>query len=79
MRTTVTLDEDVAAAVEHLRRTRGIGPSQAVNELARRGLAVRDDEPDRFVQSTRRLGRPRVAVDDVGGVLDAIEGPGRRE
>src|SRR3954447_3348982 len=40
MRTTVTLANDVAAAVERLRRERSIGVSEAVNELVRNGLAA---------------------------------------
>jgi hypothetical protein len=39
MRTTINLDADVEAAVERLRRERGWGLSEAVNELARRGAA----------------------------------------
>src|SRR5581483_1322876 len=38
MRTTVTFDKDVAAAVRELQRTRSIGVSEAVNELVRQGL-----------------------------------------
>lgn len=79
MRTTVTLDDDVAAAVRDLRRTRGMGPSEALNELARRGLAVRDDEVPPFVQRTSDLGRARLPLDDIAGLLDALEGPARRE
>jgi len=37
VRTTVNLDDDVADAVIKLRRERGIGVSEAVNELARAG------------------------------------------
>jgi hypothetical protein len=37
MRTTIDLADDVAAAVEKACRERGIGVSEAVNELARAG------------------------------------------
>lgn len=40
MRTTITLDDDIAAEVDRLRRTTGIGPSEAINRLARAGLTV---------------------------------------
>ena len=40
MRTTVNLDDDVAAAVARLQRERGLGFSAAVNELARSGIAT---------------------------------------
>lgn len=38
MRTTLTLDQDVVAEVERMRREDGIGLSEAVNTLIRRGL-----------------------------------------
>ncbi len=38
MRTTLTLDDDVAAALERLRRSRRIGLKRLVNEALRRGL-----------------------------------------
>ena len=78
MRTTVTLDDDVERAVEALRQERGLGTSAAVNELARRGLAVADRAAAPFVQHTSPMGRPRLQLDDVSGVLDAIEGDGNR-
>ena len=39
MRTTITLADDVAAALEKLRRERSVGLSEAVNDLVRAGLA----------------------------------------
>ena len=39
MRTTVTLADDVAAAVRRLQRDGGIGVSEAINRLAREGMA----------------------------------------
>ncbi|MBA2263154.1 MAG: ribbon-helix-helix protein, CopG family, partial [Chloroflexi bacterium] len=41
MRTTVTLDKDVAAAVRRLRLSEGMGLSEALNRLARAGLTVK--------------------------------------
>jgi len=40
MRTTVTLDSDVAEAVLQLRTERGISMSAAINDLVRRGLSA---------------------------------------
>ncbi len=60
MRTTVTLDPDVAVLIERVMDERGIGFKQAVNEALRAGLA-RDRAP--FRQQTVRLGRPNVDVD----------------
>jgi hypothetical protein len=71
MRTTLTLDDDVAAAVEALRRAEGIGPSEAVNRLIRRALAVR---PERAPYEHRSVSMgARVDVNDVGAVLDLLD------
>lgn len=76
MRTTVTFSEDVAAAVERLRRERSIGVSEAVNELVRRGLA--GDPPRRpFRQRTRRVGLS-VDVANVAEAIETLDGPAGR-
>jgi predicted transcriptional regulator len=76
MRTTVNLDPDVQRAVDQLRRERHIGVSEAVNDLARRGLAAA--QPARaFRQSVSAMG-PRVPLDDVGAALETLEGDTHR-
>lgn len=45
MRTTLTLDEDVAAALTRRRAERGTGLRQEVNELLRAGLAAAGRPP----------------------------------
>ncbi|HEX7951133.1 MAG TPA: ribbon-helix-helix protein, CopG family [Candidatus Limnocylindrales bacterium] len=75
MRTTVTLDDDVAAAVERLRRERHLGLSEALNELARAGL-VAPVPRKRFVQRTFDMGIG-IDVTDVAEALDLLDGPGR--
>lgn len=72
MRTTITLDDDVAAAIELLRRERHIGVSTAVNELVRRGLAV-GRPSSQFVQRTSS-GHARLDITDVAEVLDLLDG-----
>lgn len=77
MRTTITLADDVAAAVDQLRRRRGSGISEVVNDLLRRGLA--GDRPEAtFRQRVSDMGVPRLDLDDVSGLLDALEGDDRR-
>lgn len=76
MRTTITMDEDVAAAVEQLRRERNLGVSAAVNELLRRGLRRRP-EPGRFEQETSPMGA-RIDVTNIGEALELLEGPSAR-
>ena len=45
MRTTLTLDEDVAARVEELRRREGLSLKGAINLLLREGLRSHDQRP----------------------------------
>jgi Arc/MetJ family transcription regulator len=72
-RTTITMDNDVAAAVERLRRERELGVSSAVNELIRRGLR-HEPERRRFEQETSVMGA-RVDVTNVSEALEVLEGP----
>lgn len=76
MRTTVTLDQDVAAAVDGLRRRRGLGMSEVINELIRAGLAAPSPRV-RFRQRSSRLGL-RIDVTNVAEALEVLEGPGSR-
>lgn len=71
MRTTVRLDDDVAAAAEQLRRERNIGLSEAVNELVRVGLQARPPRK-RFRQRTQHVGL-RLDVSNVAEVLELLD------
>jgi hypothetical protein len=77
MRTTVTLADDVAAEVRRLRRERSIGVSEALNELARAGMARKQQPRNRFVQRTNDLGL-KIDVTNVAEALEQIEGPNYR-
>lgn len=72
MRTTVNVDEDVAAEIARLRREEGLGLSEALNLLARRGLAAEVAPRTRFRQESVDLGA-RVDVTNVGEVLDLLD------
>jgi hypothetical protein len=72
VRTTVTLADDVAAAVERLRTERGLGLSEALNELARAGLR-RPAERRPFSQESHSLGL-KIDVTDVADALELLEG-----
>jgi len=76
MRTTVNLDDDVAAAVRRLRDERGIGVSEAVNRLARVGLMVKPAR-SRFRQRTARLGLT-LDVSNIAEALELLDGPAGR-
>lgn len=71
MRTTVTLSEDVAAGVERIRRERGLGLSEAVNDLVRVGLMDRGSKSQvEFPAYDMGIG---IDVRDVGEAIEAIE------
>lgn len=76
MRTTVDLDDDVAAAIKRLRAERGLGLSEAVNELARAGLS-RPARSARFRQRTARFGL-KLDVSNVAEALETLDGPASR-
>lgn len=76
MRTTVTLDDDVTAAVEQMRRERSAGLSEVINELIRAGLrAKRPRQP--FRQRTESIGI-RIDVTNVAEALELLDGPTAR-
>jgi predicted transcriptional regulator len=76
MRTTVTLADDVAAAVEKLRRERSIGLSEAINDLVRAGLVERRKaSPVR--QRAHDLGRG-IDFSNVAEAMETLDGPSAR-
>lgn len=73
MRTTVTLADDVAAAVERHRHERGVGLSAAVNDLVRAGLTgPRQRAP--FRQETHDLGEG-IDVSNIADAIETLDGP----
>jgi plasmid stability protein len=82
VRTTLTLDEDVAAKLKLKTRQTGRPFRDVVNDALRRGLVTA--EPDRarpaFAVKTRDLGalRPGFNLDNIGDVIEQAEGPGHR-
>lgn len=74
MRTTLTLADDVAAAVERLRRDRSIGMSDAVNELIRAGLAAESKTREPFRQKSYDMGL-HFNVDNIAEALETLDGP----
>lgn len=71
MRTTVTLADDVAAAVQGLRREEGIGMSEAVNRLVRDGLA-RPVEVPSYMHESFDMGM-KIDVTNIGEVLGILD------
>ena len=78
MRTTLTLDPDVAALAERMRRVRGQSLKAIVNEALRNGLrtmAAPPAPPAPYRTPAVDLGRCRLgSLDDIADVLAAAEG-----
>ena len=77
MRTTLTLDDDVAVQIEALRRKRRVSLKAVVNETLRRGLnaeSVNRPSPT-FRTRTFDAGSPLLpSIDNVAEALAATEG-----
>ena len=71
MRTTVTLDDDVAALIESERARTGESFRAAVNRLLRRG--ARADAPSAPPPLPELPGRPILDVSDVSALLAALD------
>ena len=71
MRTTVTLADDVAAELERLRREEGLGRSEALNRLARSGMATTHPHGP-YEHRTAPLGM-KIDVSNIGDVLDLLD------
>lgn len=75
-RTTLTLEADVAEALERLRREHGLTLKEAVNRALRLGLLEleRPTTPRPFHTRTVSLGPRGASVDDVAEALALAEG-----
>ncbi len=79
VRTTLTLDDDVAHLVAEEARSSRRPYRLVVNEALRAGLRSRASSPSPFVVTPRYMGlHPGFDTDDVEGLLDGIEGADRR-
>ena len=81
VRTTLTLDEDVAAKLKAAARRSGRAFRDVVNDALRRGLAAatRPAPREPFRVKARNLElRPGIQLDNIGELLDQIEGPEHR-
>lgn len=81
MRTTLTLDDDVAAKLRAEARRSGRAFKQLVNEYLRLGLNVKSHGPAAppFKVKARSLGlRPGFSFDNVWQLIEQIEGPFHR-
>lgn len=68
----MTLSDEVAAEVQRLRREKGMGPSEAINSLARLGMTHQESRKQVYEHHTAKLGL-KVDVHDVASVLELLE------
>ena len=73
MRTTIRLDDDVAAAAQRLSREQHIGLGEAINRLARAGLRPSRSQRRSFRQRTADLSL-RIDVSNLADALELLDG-----
>jgi|RhiMethySRZTD1v2_1073278.scaffolds.fasta_scaffold49505_2 hypothetical protein len=70
VRTTVTLDADVAQIVRRRMRERGVSFKEALNDAVREGMRA---PAERFRTETARMGEPTVNLDRALQVVAELE------
>jgi len=80
VRTTLSIDEDVAKLLRREIRRSGASLKAVVNHFLRLGLmAAAKPAPKRFVVHPRPLGLPPgLSYDDVEELVEALEGPAHK-
>ncbi|MGH9498500.1 MAG: hypothetical protein ACRD3L_05110 [Terriglobales bacterium] len=80
MRTTLTLDEDVARLLSRESRRAGTSFKETVNHFLRLGLTMtRQNKRKAFVVAPRRLGLPAgMTYDNVEQLIESLEGASHR-
>lgn len=78
-RTTLTLEDDVAARLREAARRTGRPLKTIVNDAIRAGLGQGHVPRPPFSVEARPMGlRPGIDLDDISGLLDRLEGPEHR-
>jgi hypothetical protein len=79
MRTTLTLDDDLAVQIDRLRRARGMSLKDIINDGLRRGLREMLDAPKKrkpMRTQAFHMGEPLINVDNAAEALAYLEGEG---
>ena len=77
MRTTLTIDEDLAVQLERLRRSRDVSLKDLINEALRRGLREMSAKPKKrepFRMQTFHMGPPLINIDNIAEAIAYLEG-----
>jgi len=79
VRTTLSIDDDVASLLQREMRRSGASLKGAVNHFLRVGLMTSDQRKKPFVVEPRGLGLPPgLSYDSVAELLDSLEGDSAR-
>jgi Ribbon-helix-helix protein, copG family len=80
VRTTLTLDDDVAARLQTEARRTGRSFKEVVNHYLRLGFVRGGEKPKRFKVHARNLGalRPGLSLDNIAELTDLVEGARHR-
>jgi hypothetical protein len=80
MRTTITIDDDIAAVLNRLRKTREVSLKDLINNALRRGLREMNDPPKKrrlFRTQSVDLGRSKIgSIANVAEAIAIAEGEG---
>ena len=78
MRTTLNIDDDVAAVLADLARLRARSLSRVANDLLRAGLRAEQEaaRPSAYEPPTFDTGRPLIDVTDVATALEVLDAGG---
>ena len=76
VRTTLTLDDDVAAKIKEVMNKRGITFKEAVNSVLRSGLNIKTEKPSKPFKVHPKDLSPKISVDydNIGALLEQVEG-----
>lgn len=77
MRTTLTIDDDVAVQLERLRRKHDASLKVVINDALRRGLSDMEQQPKKrkpFRTRSFNLGEPLISIDNIAETLAYLEG-----
>ncbi len=74
MRTTLNLDDDVAARLTDRARSEGRSLSRVVNDLVRSALHSTRPAPEPYDPPVLDSGEPLIDVTDVAAALDGLDG-----
>jgi hypothetical protein len=77
MRTTLTIDDDVAVVLERLRKSRDASLKELINEALRLGLkemSPRVKRRDPFQTNSADLGQMLINIDNAAEALAIVEG-----